>query len=300
MFQVKQQYCEITNQNNIEISNSKTTTFAKIQLNQGARLKELVLGGHHLIREMKELDYFKTYASSILFPFANRIKDGRYEFENEWHQLDINEKKLNNALHGLVYNKEFVLLESDIKEDYVSVVSTYVEDNHTEGFPYTYKIQLKYILTHTSLNLVVEIKNTDLKTFPFTLGWHPYFLSSDRYNSSVIFDSNQKLVLNDRCITEGLEVDENFGLVEVKDQYLDTCFVLKTSTINFKTPKYILTIDCSEADSFLQLYTPPHPDMIAIEPTTGVSDSFNNGIGLKKLKPKENYEIGWFLTVNNI
>ena len=59
-------------------------------------------------------------------------------------------------------------------------------------------------------------------------------------------------------------------------------------------------MDCSEADSFLQLYTPPHPDMIAIEPTTGVSNSFNNGIGLKKLKPKENYEIGWFLTVNNI
>lgn len=48
-----------------------------------------------------------------------------------------------------------------------------------------------------------------------------------------------------------------------------------------------------------QLYTPPHDNTIAIEPTTGVSDSFNNGVGLKTLAPNETYNIGWTLALNN-
>jgi len=299
MFKIKQYRCEKTNQNDIEISNSESNTFAKIQLNQGARLKELVIGDYHLIHEMKDLAYTKSYASSILFPFANRIKDGRYEFENKNYQFHINEKELNNALHGLVYNKEFKVLQTDAKEDSASVILCYNEAQEVVGFPYTYTIQLKYTITHKTLNLSVEINNTDSKTFPFTLGWHPYFFSNDRFNSSVIFDSNKKLILNDRYITEGVEVDENFGLVEVKNQSLDDCYILKTNSITFKTPKYMLTINSSEKESFLQLYTPPHPNMIAIEPTTGVSDSFNNRIGLKTLKPNETYDIEWFLTLEN-
>jgi aldose 1-epimerase len=299
MFKIKQYRCEKTNQNDIELYNSETSTFAKIQLNQGARLKELVLSDYIVIKEMEGLEYTKTYASSILFPFANRIKDGRYEFENKFYQFPINEKELNNALHGLVYNKEFKVLHTDATEDLASVDLCYTENNHMAGFPYTYTIKLNYTLTQKSLNLAVEIINTDSKTFPFTLGWHPYFFSSDRYNSSVIFDSNKKLKLDDQCITEGVEVSENFGLVEIKNQSLDDCYVLKTNTITFKTPKYTLTLDSSEKESFLQLYTPPNPNMIAIEPTTGVSDSFNNRIGLKTLKPNETYDIEWFLTLEN-
>lgn len=299
MFKIKQYRCEKTNQNNIEISNSETSTFAKIQLNQGARLKELVMGNHPLIHEMKDLEYTKTYASSILFPFANRIKDGQYKFENKTYQFHINEKELNNALHGLVYNKEFSVLKTETKEDCAVVVLCYNENKYADGFPYTYTIQLKYTLTHNVLNMAVEIKNTDSKAFPFTLGWHPYFSTNDRYHSAVIFDSNEKLILDDRCITSGVEVDENFGLVEIKNQALDDCYILKTNTITFKTPKYVFTINSSEAESFLQLYTPPHPNMIAIEPTTGVSDSFNNGIGLKTLKPNEAYKIEWILKLEN-
>jgi aldose 1-epimerase len=299
MFKIQHHYSEKTNHNAIEISNSENSTYAKINLNEGARLQELIIGDHHIINEMDALAYSKTYASSILFPFANRIKDGSYVFEDKTYQFDINEMELNNALHGLVFNKEFKVLHSDTKEDYVSVVLFYKENKHSVGFPYTYNIQLKYTLTRSTLMLTVDIKNTDSKTFPFTLGWHPYFMSSDRYNSSVIFDSNKKLVLDDRCITKGVDKDENFGFVTLKNQALDDCYVLKSGGVTFKTPNYTLTIDSSEKDSFLQLYTPPHPNMLAIEPTTGVSDSFNNGMGLKTLLPKETFKIEWVLKIED-
>ena len=48
-----------------------------------------------------------AYASAHLFPWANRIREGKYEFQNAHHQLPINESSLNNAIHGLVAFERF-------------------------------------------------------------------------------------------------------------------------------------------------------------------------------------------------
>jgi aldose 1-epimerase len=47
------------------------------------------------------------------------------------------------------------------------------------------------------------------------------------------------------------------------------------------------------------LYTPPLKNSIAIEPTTGVSNSFNNAIGVKVLHPNESYNINWNLKIED-
>ena len=275
-------------------------SYAKIYLNQGASLQELTLNDHQLVKLMHPLTYETTYASSILFPFANRIKDGTYQFNNEIYQFDINEKGLNNALHGLVYNKSFKIISSETNDDFASVVLAYQENNQIAGFPYTYIIQLEYILTQTTLNLKVEIKNTDSEIFPFTLGWHPYFLSSDLYHSSLNFDAIKRLKLDNRNITEGVEEIESLGSIKIMDQTFDDCYILEANQVIFQTPKYVLNINALEKESFLQIYTPQHLNTIAIEPTTGVSDSFNNGIGLKTLKPQETYNTEWHLKINDI
>jgi aldose 1-epimerase len=54
-----------------------------------------------------------------------------------------------------------------------------------------------------------------------------------------------------------------------------------------------LVLTSSEKENFLQLYTPINTNAIAIEPMTGISDSFNNKIGLKELLPDECYGIEW-------
>lgn len=287
------------NQDYIEIEDLHKTSYAKIYLNQGSSLQELTLNNHELIKDMHPLTYDNIYTSAILFPFANRIKDGRYDFEGKTYQFDVNEKALNNALHGLVYNKTFELISQETSEEYASVTLIYDEVKTTLGFPYTYSIKLEYVLTENTLDLNVEIKNTGSKTFPFTIGWHPYFLSSNLYDSQVDFNSDKKIIFDERNITIGVNDFKKNGNFEILDKFLDDCFVLNSKEIVFNTPKYNLELSTSEKDSFLQLYTPPHKNTIAIEPTTGVSDSFNNGIGLKTLQPNETYTIHWNLKIND-
>lgn len=279
----------------IELENANKSSFAKIHLNLGASLQELTLNNHTIIEDLSPLSYNSTYASSILFPFANRIKDGIYTFEEKQYQFEVNETGNNNALHGLVFNKNFKIKEQNVTDTFASVTLIYVEKNESNGFPYTYTIQLKYTLTDTGLDLKVLVTNTDTKAFPFTLGWHPYFSSSNLFNSTLNFDSDTQLVFDDRCITKGTKTIKSDPVFEIKDKKLDDCFILNSNQIQFNTPDYKLQISASSKENFLQIYTPPKANVIAIEPTTGVSNSFNNNMGLQILQPDENYLVNWSL-----
>jgi aldose 1-epimerase len=286
--------------NHLEVKNSKNNIYAKICLNDGGSLQELVLNKHHIIKNLVPLTYQNTYASSILFPFANRISDGMYEFQGKSYFLNINQHEENNALHGLVYNKTFDIIVQKVARNNAFVLLRYEEQKQTQGFPFTYTIDLKYTLTKDSIDLKVSVKNTDSKIFPFTLGWHPYFLGSDLSKSFLIFDCNKKTVSDERNITKGISYIEPLECLQIKDQSFDDCYFLNSNEVKFLTPKYVLKLTSTEADSFLQIYTPPHKNTIAIEPTTGVSNSFNNGIGLKTLKPNETYAISWNLKINDM
>lgn len=279
----------------IELENANKSSYAKIHLNLGASLQELTLDNKKVIEDLSPLSYSNTYASSILFPFANRIKDGIYTFEGNQYQFDVNETGNNNALHGLVFNKTFKIKEQNATDTFASVTLIYVEKNESKGFQYTYTIHLKYTLTETGLDLKILVTNTDTKPFPFTLGWHPYFSSSDLFNSTLNFDSDTQLEFDGRCITTGTKTIKNEALFEIKDQKLDDCFILNNNQIQFNTPNYKLQITASSKENYLQIYTPPKANVIAIEPTTGVSDSFNNNMGLQILEPDNSYLVNWAL-----
>ncbi|MDT8417463.1 MAG: aldose 1-epimerase [Lutibacter sp.] len=297
MYQIKHTKDLINRLNFIEIEDSSKASYAKIHLNLGGSLQELILSNHHLIKDLHPLTYNNTYASAILFPFANRIADGSYVFDHKTYQLDINQKEENNALHGLVYNKTFEIINQKSTPEKAEVLLRFEELMHYKGFPFTYTIDLMYILTKDSLDLNITVKNTDTKTFPFTIGWHPYFISDDLSKSAVHFKSHQKCVFDERNITQRIDknvIDDPFF---IEDKSLDDCFTLDSNEIGFETPLYSFALKSSEKDSFLQLYTPSHPNAIAIEPTTGISDSFNNGVGLKTLKSNDSYHIQWNLKI---
>ncbi|MDO6736477.1 aldose 1-epimerase [Wenyingzhuangia sp. 2_MG-2023] len=270
---------------------------AKICLDRGVALEELVLNQIPVIVDLNPLEYKDTYASSILFPFANRIKDGKYDYKGKTFQLDCNEANLNNALHGLVYDKLFTVKNSKTSENSASVILEYVETNKAVGFPYLFTVTVTYTLTQNGLALQLGVENNDVTSFPFTLGWHPYFLSDDLYNSSLIFSSNKSVEFDERMITKNIVEGEVAMPLEIKDKQLDNCYALDKSAVVFATPKYKMTIDSTAKENFFQMYTPPKANTIALEPVTGVSNSLNNQMGVQELSAGASYEITWTVTI---
>lgn len=282
----------------LEINSPNNSLQAKIVLNEGASLQELKLNNHKIINNLDPLTYSDTYASSLLFPFANRIKDGTYNFDGKTYKLYKNQEQEGNALHGLIYNKSFKVLDQKTTNTSATVQLEYIETNLTEGFPFTYSIKVTYTFSENNVELSVSAKNTSKTPFPFTLGWHPYFTSDDLYNSSISFDSNKKLDIGERNITKGITNIDLIDNFEIQDKQLDDCWILNSDEVVFKTPKYNLQFNATAKNNFLQAYTPDKKNTIAIEPTTGVSDSFNNQIGLQTLKPNETYSITWTLKID--
>ena len=283
--------------NYIEVEHAENKMYAKIYLNQGASLQELTFNGHAIIRDLSPLTYNNTYASAILFPFANRVKDGEYTFEGSVFKLETNQKEEHNALHGLVYNKTFEVVDAKSGADAALLTLQFNEINKAQGFPYTYNIQITYVFRKDSLALHITVKNTSAEAFPFTLGWHPYFYSENLYESEICMDSTQKLVMGERNITTGVNETNTKKPLKIEDRQLDDCWILDHDEVLFRTPKYNLQFNASGNNNFLQVYTPPKANTIAVEQTTGVSDSFNNKIGLEVLRPNEVHAIEWQIKI---
>ncbi|MFK8059665.1 MAG: aldose 1-epimerase [Polaribacter sp.] len=283
----------------LELMNDDASTKAKISLNEGGRLQGLKFNNIPVIKEVTSFKYENSYASSVLFPFANRIENGAYSFLEKNYKFPCNENGGKNALHGLIFNKEFSVFEKAISTNKCAVTIFYKEEKQSKGFPFTYEIHLTYTLSETVLSLSVDVKNTDTKSFPFVLGWHPYFFCNNLKESTLIFNSDKKIEFNENLITKEIIEYRGYSVFKIEDKQLDDCFILKNNTIEFKTPDYQLEISSTSKENYLQMYTPKDLPLIAIEPMTGVSNSFNNKIGLQVLEPKKSYSLTWSVKMNN-
>jgi len=288
---------EIQGLDYIELKSSDGRSKAQLCLSQGGRLSDLVFEDIQVLAEFEASNYKNNYASSILFPFVNRIKDGAYSYNNSNYKLDCNEVDKNNALHGLVYNKTFVCTKQALTADYASVTLSYKDFGKHEGFPFKFNIELTYTLNKNGIILSINVLNSDKKAFPFSLGWHPYFNSENLDNSTLNFSSDTKYVFDkQQIITSTTDLDFNMPL-QLKAVKLDDCYPLKTNDIDFSTPEYSINIKSTSKENFLQVYTPDLHNSIAIEPMTGVADNFNNEIGLQILQPNETYNVKWFMAI---
>ncbi|MDR3628597.1 MAG: hypothetical protein P4L45_17255, partial [Ignavibacteriaceae bacterium] len=123
----------------IVIKNKLTGEFVSIIPEYGARIKELRLSnGKDIISILKAVtdinsnDRDDIFTNAKLSPFAGRIKDGKYSFQQTEYSLPINYPEENNACHGFIFNKSFSVVEKVLKGDSASCTLEYYYDNEYE------------------------------------------------------------------------------------------------------------------------------------------------------------------------
>ncbi|WP_420573197.1 aldose 1-epimerase [Kordia sp.] len=285
----------------IKISHTTHSAAASINLNEGGRLFDVKVNDSTIISEYENFPYQHSSASAILFPFANRIKDGTYTFEGKTYQIPCNEVEKNNAIHGLLYTRAFEIFDKSTTAETATITLQYKHDGSSEGFPFPFNFFVTYVLTETALNVQLKVTNTGTKTFPFTIGWHPYFNSENLYESTINFNCEEEYTTtDDRSITNGTKPHTLQMPFQLKNHSFDTAFKLRDNEIGFATPTYKVKITGIASKNYVQFYTPKDKSIIAIEPTVGLSDSFNNGIGLQTLSANKTYEISWNVEVEKL
>ena len=240
-----------------------------------------------------------SFKGNVLFPFPNRIKDGRYTFDGNPFQLPVNEADRGHALHGYLYHAAFDVVAQGASVKGAFLVLEYESDGKTEGYPYKYILDLDFRLTDDGFSCKVVVQNNDEKEMPLGFGYHPYFSLSGQVDQLLLkMPVKAQLELDSRMIPTGGEQAPNryAEFTPIGSDFLDNAYFVSedkgVAVTQLVDPARNLKLEVWQETgpngfNYLQVYTPKTRQSIAIEPMSCAPDAFNNSKGLIRLKPDE-------------
>lgn len=277
----------------------------------GAALKSLNLDGVDIITPTTGHD-LNPYADGIVMaPWANRIDRGKWILDGQEFQLEITDKALDNAIHGLVSQALFSI---DEHTEYSVSLSTRISPSL--GYPFELVVAITYTLTPTGITVQHRAINHSIAKAPFVVGAHPLFEISGNPTEDLEIKSAARSVdlVNERKIPIGrqdilgtqfditdwrklssCDFDHGFGDL-VRDEaglahhYLrspkgDQLDIWQTAEFKYA---FIFT-----PDNFHNIADPTPRTAIAIEPQTGPANAFNSKEDLIWLEPGQVFEASW-------
>lgn len=230
----------------LQIKNNLTGEYINILPNLGARLNAAYLkSNEQLIPVIKELKNKKLksndekFNNAKLFPFANRIRKGRYSFNNKVYELPVNYVEEENSCHGFLYDLQFKVISKNIFNDFAEIKFGFTPENKYEGYPFCFDMKITHRLkTSCEIETTTEIFNSSETELLFSDGWHPYYCLSDSAdNYNLTFNAAEKLELDDHNIPNGNVININGRVhhkINLKNKNLDDLFRFSLSNkINF-------------------------------------------------------------------
>jgi aldose 1-epimerase len=239
-----------------------------------------------------------SFKSSKLSPFVCRIQDGKYLYEGE--EFEFPGKFIDgSAIHGLLYNKAFAIVDQFADEQQANVSLKYNYKEEDDGYPFSYRCEVRYtLLPQNVLQIQTTIINLDDLPIPLADGWHPYFKLGGKINDWLLyFNAKAMLEFDEKLIPNGHLLPYNEFMEEkpIGSLQLDNCFLLNIDesyaacTLRTASGGLQVSFFPDATYPYLQIYTPPHRESIAIENLSAAPDAFNNGMGLLMLPARHTH-----------
>jgi aldose 1-epimerase len=236
----------------------------------------------------------------VLFPFPNRIRAGRFNWEGRTFQLPCIDSTRKNAIHGFACRVPWRVIDQGVSQDDAWVTGEYhaaKDFSHLKDFgslescwPADHRVRLTHRLGKNRLRIEIHVDNPDNKSLPFGLGFHPYFRADCvgdgclmQVPAEAIWELQESLPTGKRGPAQGrldlrsgkpiagLKLDDVLtGLPTVATDGLAPRGSLRSSTSDRS-----LTIRTSTDFREIVVFTPPHGQAVCIEPYTCTTDAVN-------------------------
>ena len=252
----------------------------------------------------------------LLFPFPNRIAEGRYSWNGKDYQLlpeQVPFDKTGNAIHGFCIDRAWRIV-SQSKSSVTGVFRTSVDaPERLPLWPADAEIKVTYELRGSCLRSIIEIHNPSDQPLPWGFGTHAYFRlplspGSSADQCTVYAPASCTWELNE-CLPSGnilsapahadLATSLRFGGLKLDNVYTDVSAEHDTIVCRITDPAAKLRIEqrCSTDFREIVAFTPPWVTAVCLEPYTCVTNAINlqqQGInaGLQIL-PADDTWTGW-------
>lgn len=292
----------------ITLFNTISEEYVSILPSYGGNIHELVLQKENILYDIISSNSSKEnlvgtnqnfYRGAKLSPFPNRINKGQYEFEGVAYSLPPNDNA--HALHGLIWNKPFEIVDAKKSLESTELILSYSYKKDSDGYPFSYVITISYQLSQDGLTVSTTVLNMSNEAIPIGDGWHPYITTGVDINQLKLkLPSRQKIKTDDSLIPTGeiIQDDSFLELSTIGDQLIDSCFVVDAATKIAETILFddeqdlniVLWQQTEGAYPFVHIYTPPDRRSLAIEPASCIPNAFNTKESLDVLQPTEKRE----------
>jgi aldose 1-epimerase len=274
----------------------------------GGGLRSYEAAGRELLDGFPPGERPASGRGQVLAPWPNRIQDGSYDFEGKRMQLPLTEPEHGNAIHGLVRQAMWNLVELESAR----VVMDYVL-RPQPGYPFTLALTIEYALADAGLTVTTTARNLGIEPCPYGSGQHPYLtLGTPSVDSLrlrvpgrvVVFSDERGLPVRSEPV-EGTEYDFGAGRT-IGGEVLDNAYTeLERGSdgrarvlLDDPSGEAGITLWVDEGYPYLMVFTgDPLPDVarrsIAVEPMTCPPNAFRTGESLIRLEPGESTSSMW-------
>lgn len=237
----------------------------------------------------------------VLFPFPNRIRDGRFTFAGQQYQLPLNDPVQKNAIHGFACRSPWRVVDQGTDENSAWLTGEFRCSVDAPAslahWPADHQIRLTIRLSQNTLRLEALITNPDTKPLPWGLGYHPYFrvpfveIARD-LECFVEAPAKEYWVLDGNLPTgERRTVDDTRDLNSPR-RFADLSLDDVLTTLPARKPRADglvelgsitgapgepMRVFCSDSFRHVVVFTPPHRQAFCIEPYTCTTDAINLG-----------------------
>ena len=225
----------------------------------------------------------------ILFPIIGGLKEGKYQYENNWYEM---------PKHGIVRRNENLIVEKQSKNSITFLLES--DESSKKLYPFAFQFRTSFALTDNILTISHQVINIGEKDLLFSLGGHPafrcplhdnanyedYYLEFEQteHAETHLLDMERGLVSNETEL-----ILENSNRLQLHKNLFDKDALifknLKSNSVSLvhKENGNVLTMRFKDFP-YLGIWAKPGADFVCIEPWLGIADSVNHN---QQLKEKE-------------
>ena len=246
----------------------------------GAAVAGLWLDGIPVLRSTPgaALASVRDAGSYPLVPFSNRIAHATLQWNGTSHPLVRNFSPEPHAIHGVGWQRPWVVLEADAQFALMSF-----EHRPDATWPFAFDSSQAFRLGEHALELTLSVTNQSTHAAPVGLGWHPYF--AKRARSRIAFQATGRWEMDadslptHRTASRGLDAD--CAALDV-----DHCFDGWNGVVQLRDE--LLHTRLSSNLDRLVVFTNDRRDFVAVEPVSHV----NNAINMAQAATGQSQELG--------
>jgi aldose 1-epimerase len=232
------------------------------------------------------------YGIPILFPWPNRIRDGRFTFEGRDFQLPLT-PGAPHASHGFVRQRPWTVQSAGADERGAFCrASIDLGESADDAWPFPCRLTLEYRLFGSALGIQAEAENLGTAPMPMGFGIHPWFdvpfgPTGTRGEMELRVPASTFWELDDSFCTTGnvRPVGDGFdarGWRPLEDRFVDDVFTGLTLqngwfVAELRDPSSGQQITVRSDGAFREhvVFAPHYADVVCLEPYTCATDAFN-------------------------